>query len=528
MLILASCGGGGGQTSADNATLASTTVAAQTSAGSVGSGTSFAYGATNVSDPAAVPTGAVYYVATTGNDTDTGAADHPWKTIQHAANVVQAGDTVYVHAGVYNETVTVPTSGSASAGYITFRNVPGEAVVLDGSGLAVSGGVQGLFSLVSRSYVRVIGFELRNYSASGSDIPVGIFVSGAGNHIELRNNHVHHIATTTTPGNAYGIVIYGNQAPAGLTNVVIDGNEVDHLTTGSSESLALDGNVQYWQVTNNVVHDNNNIGIDAAGYFGTSPQTAYDQARNGLIAGNTVYNITSINNPAYGGSYGADGIYIDGGTQIVIERNRVYQTDLGIELASENYGKTTHQVIARNNLSYFNNLTGISLGGYASSVGGTSYVSVVGNTLFGNDTQRTGSGELQIQYHATSNLIENNVLYANSQGLLINHIDSTLTPGTLDYNLYYTATGASQSQWVWKNSSKTGFTAYKSASGRDAHSQFADPQFADLVAPDLHIAAFSPAVNAGNNLGSVLLGTVDFAGNPRLSTSLVSQGAYQP
>ena len=38
--------------------------------------------------------GATYYVATTGNDNNSGAIGSPWLTIQHAANTVSAGATV--------------------------------------------------------------------------------------------------------------------------------------------------------------------------------------------------------------------------------------------------------------------------------------------------------------------------------------------------------------------------------------------------------------------------------------------------
>ena len=47
----------------------------------------------------AVP--ATLYVSTTGNDSATGDVTHPWLTLQHAANTVQAGDTVIVGAGNY-------------------------------------------------------------------------------------------------------------------------------------------------------------------------------------------------------------------------------------------------------------------------------------------------------------------------------------------------------------------------------------------------------------------------------------------
>ncbi len=38
-----------------------------------------------------------------------------------------------------------------------------------------------------------------------------------------------------------------------------------------------------------LIHDDNNIGIDVIGFEVTSPQVAYDQVRNGVISGNTVY-----------------------------------------------------------------------------------------------------------------------------------------------------------------------------------------------------------------------------------------------
>ena len=475
--------------------------------------------------------GMAFYVSTTGNDHNPGSFGSPWRTIQHAADTALAGDTVYVMGGVYNETVTFPQSGSASAGYITFESYPGQTAIVDGAGLPIPGGQYGLFTIQNRSYLAISGFEIRNYTTNTAGaVPIGIYITGAGSYIQILGNRIHDIITTARGcnANALGMAVYGSSAPASINNLTISGNEIYFLTTGCSESLSLDGNVDTWAVANNLVHDNNNIGIDAIGFEGVSPDPALDQARNGGISGNIVYNITSYDNPAYGRQYAADGIYVDGGTQITIERNLVRNVDIGIEMASEHPGHVTSYVTARSNLVYGANSVGVSIGGYAASVGGTDHCTVVNNTLFRNDAKSTGSGEFQIQFHATNNILDNNIVNATSQALFVhNFTNSSPNPATLDYNLYFSAAGASAGIWIWNGTKYTGFAAYRSATGQDAHSRFANPLFVSTSVPNLRVQASSPAVNAGINLGAAVVGTLDFAGNPRVQGANIDIGAYE-
>src|SRR6185503_2244894 len=102
-------------------------------------------------------------------------------------------------------------------------------------------------------------------------------------------------------------------------------------------------------VSRNIVHDNDNIGIDFIGYEGENPDPAVDRARDGTVSGNLVYNINSYGNPAYGNERSAGGIYVDGGTNIVVERNIVHDSNLGVELASEHSGRSTSYITLRNN-----------------------------------------------------------------------------------------------------------------------------------------------------------------------------------
>ena len=474
-----------------------------------------------------------YYVSTSGCNSNSGlSVTSAWRNIQYAANHVQAGDTVNVLAGSYNETVSIPVSGSATAGYITFQNYAGQAAALDGTGLSIPGGQYGLFNIASQSYIIIQGLELRNYKTTKRNmVPVGIYISGAGSFIQLLNNHIHDIVTSASGcnANALGIAVYGSMAPASLNNITISGNEINNLKTGCSETMSLDGNVDTFTVSNNLIHDNNNIGIDAIGFEGVSPDPAYDQARNGKIALNTVYNISSQGNPSYPKNcWCADGLYVDGGTHITIERNLIHNVDLGIEMASEHSGHDTSFVTARSNLIYFGNSAGISIGGYAKTVGGSDNIDIVNNSLLENDGKNTGSGEFQIQYHATSNLFENNIVYAGPQGLLVNdYTNSTSSPATLDYNLYYFSGSANSATFVWQRKSYSGITAYQAASGEDSHSTYADPLYLSLTTPDLHVQPTSRAVNSGNNLGSAIVGTLDYAGNPRVQGSNIDIGGYE-
>ncbi|HWA89174.1 MAG TPA: hypothetical protein VG889_04015 [Rhizomicrobium sp.] len=476
---------------------------------------------------AQAPSGHTYHVATGGNDGASGASDAPWKTIQHAADTASAGDTVLVHGGVYNEHVHLTKSGTAN-GAITFESAPGETATVDGTGLDIPENMWGLFTFDSVSYVIVEGFEIRNYTTDRiADAPMGIFVRGAGAGDQVVNNSIHDIATTanTTPAkcgsNAFGMTVYGTKVPDAVDGLAVAGNEIFHNKTGCSETLSLDGNVTNWAVVSNLIHDDDNIAIGAIGFEKVAKDPAYDQARNGVIRGNQIYNITSFGNPDYGNQYAADGIYVDGGTNIVIEQNRIHAVDLGIEIASEHRDRTSSYVVARNNLVTGGNSAGISIGGYGGARGGTDHCAVVGNTLVGNDTRNTGSGEFQIQYNATNNIFENNIVVAGAQGLLVNDFTtSTPTPAALDYNLYFSSGGQ---KFKWQHHLYNTYASYLTGTGLDAHSPpFSDPQFTT----DFGIGAGSPAQQAGLVLGFTG-GTRDFAGNKRVVSGKTDIGAYE-
>lgn len=479
--------------------------------------------------------GSSFYVSTNGNDSNPGTQTAPWRTVQHAADTVRAGSTLNVRGGVYEELVSIKASGNATDGYITLRSYPGEKAVLDAEHIAPNGR-SGVLTIHNQSYVRIEGIEIRNYRTAEHRLtPLGISVMGAGSHIELLKNNVHHIEQNfggrDAPGrggNAFGIAVYGTDAKTPISELVIDGNEVHHLKTGSSESLVVNGNVTNFRITHNVVHDNNNIGIDVIGFERTAPDPAVDQARDGVVSGNLVYNITSRGNPAYGDEQNSDGIYVDGGTRILIEQNVMHDVDFGIELASEHQNRATSYVTARNNLIYRCHTAGVSIGGYAPERGHTEHCTVVNNTLYDDDTSATGSGEFQMQWNMADDIFENNIVYAGARCLITvnkSQVEKNHPPVTIDHNLYYCESGSKASTWKEASATVTGFDNYVQSTGNDRHSHFLDPHFVD-AAKDFHLRPHSPAIAAGTTDG-VPVGEVDLEGLPRVKSGHIDLGCYQ-
>ena len=481
--------------------------------------------------PVAIPpSGNFFYVATDGNDSNPGSLALPWLTIQKAADNITPGSTVYVRGGVYSEQVIIGLSGSDAGGYVTFQNYEDETPILDGTDLSVPESESGLFLIENQSYIIIRGFELRNYRSTTQDIvPIGLSIRGSGSHILILDNRIHAIETNAqvnldrSGANAHGLAAYGTSASASLNNIVIDGNELYDLKLGQSEAMVLNGNVETFTISNNTIHDVDNIGIDIIGFEETSPNTATDQARNGAINDNTIYNVSSYANPGYGNEYSAAGIYVDGGTGVVIERNTVSSCDYGIEIASEHKNCSTSNITVRNNILFHNKNSGIAMGGYDKQRGSTANCIIVNNTLYHNDTLQDGSGEILLAYDTLNNTIKNNIFVANDQSLFMSNKFIQNSENTFDYNLYFASAGEDNSEWQWKGKTYQGFKAYTTATGNDHNSPFINPDLVDPNASDFHLKAGSPAVDAGTSVSEA--GDYDIDGQERVQNSTIDLGA---
>jgi len=447
-----------------------------------------------------------FFVSVKGDDANPGTdAAHPWRHIQKAFDAATPGSTVTVLPGRYTEKPVVNVSGNATDGFITFQ-AQGK-VIISGKGVA---GPNVVF-IANRNYVRMAGFDIRdNLKVSDGS---GIRVTESADHIELVNNRIHHI----TGVNAMGITVYGTEPTRGVSNLVIDGNEVYKCQPALSEAVSVNGNVHGFAVTNNYVHDNNNIGIDFIGGEGRCPDPAVDIARDGVCSGNRL-----TKNRFRGTARMAAGIFVDGGQNIVVERNTTWKNDVGIGVGSVHAGHVATNVTVRDNFVYGNTKAGLSLGGADESEGRVQNCRLANNSLYRNGKPNIAGSEILVRW-GSENVIENNLVSGN-RGVPLLDSQFGSVDNASNYNLFYSPDGPTKSHFTWSGQAYIGLDTFRVASAQDANSIFADPRLISPASGNLRVKLGSPVVDAGNP-AYVTNGETDIDGQLRPLGAAVDIGA---
>jgi len=471
-----------------------------------------------------------YYVSPNGNDVSTGSIDAPLRGINTALSKTVPGDTVIVRGGTYHEKVSFTKSGRQDK-WITLKAYSGEAAIIDGTGLSITG-KEALVTISNVNYILVEGFDICNYKSSTPWVNInGILVNAGSGNITIRKNKVYNIEHNVKPEDGrsgHGIEIIGNTDVA-MKNILVEENEIHDCNTGYSENLTINGYVDGFTIRGNKIYNAENIGIDAAGGYWANSNPAFNYARNGVISDNELYNIDMSTGPL--GGHGAIGIYIDGARNIIVERNKVHEADRGIGIVSENDAYPTEDCIVRNNFVYNCVRTGIYLGGYLNyTTGGTNNCYVVNNTLYFNNKELGAFGEIvgeiRLTENCNNNTIQNNIIYAGANDVFIHKYTTTGSNNIIDYNLYYT-TGATK--WIWNGTEYGDYNTWKTACSGDANSTNGiNPLLANTASPDLHIQTVSPAKNSGVVISADVNGSADIDGNTRIVNNQISKGADAP
>ena len=155
---------------------------------------------------------ATYYVSVTGDDTNPGILQLPFRTIPRGVLAANPGDTIYVRGGThaYNTTINISKQGTDSTWFHLYA-YPGERPLLDFSGMPISGSLRGIN--LSGTYWHVKGFDL--YKAGDN----GMLLRGHYNIIEFCSFFGHHdTGLQLANGASYNQIIncdsYNNADPA--------------------------------------------------------------------------------------------------------------------------------------------------------------------------------------------------------------------------------------------------------------------------------------------------------------------------
>lgn len=400
---------------------------------------------------------ATRFVSTSGDDSDNGSWDKPWKTLNRAVQTVKAGDLIYVREGRYtlNNPVLLNRRGQANR-WIVISGYPGEKAILDAARLDTDD--EAALVLRNAAYIRVQNLRIQNSPTKGIAVQ-------RSHHIDLFYNRI-----SSTWGS--GIAAWGDSGDKIWCDYIrIIGNHVykpnsKDMFRGSGEQrkpphegVTL-ARVSNFEVAWNEVSYGDKEGIDCKG-----------PCRHGKIHHNHVHH--HDNHPF------SVGIYIDAWTEalydIEIFRNTVHDCGDGIHINSED-GVDVENIDVHHNVLYNFHWTGIAVHNWAEKdgkKGWTRDVRIWNNTVF------NANAGLWIGGPTVSDVTVINNIFADSR-----HKDVENARGInfVDNNV---------------NLRNTLYNGRVDAKGSNAVK--ANPQFKDSDGADFTLMNSSPAIDAGNS-----------------------------
>lgn len=240
------------------------------------------------SDVLPEPTLRRLFVATTGNDANTGTIPTaPLRTIQRAATLAQAGDLVLIQPGIYRETVTIARSGTATQPLV-FRGAAAGAIV-DGADATIAAGVR--WTQSGRVHSIVTGF------------PTGSVVTEVGRLFEYGSLSELQALAAGAPG---GFFFDGTRVHVSF----LDGS------TPASHSMQV-GRLEQGFVANNrafIRIENLEIRYQGASEFGTG--VSFRNCSDCAVRTCRIHEMNSA------------GVRVRGGDRVLIENNDIFDTSI--------------------------------------------------------------------------------------------------------------------------------------------------------------------------------------------------------
>lgn len=450
------------------------------------------------------------FVSPNGNGNGTKSSPY---SLQDGLDNVTKGQTLYLLGGTYlapsGDGYYIQTKGDSN-NYVTIRNYPGEKAIITNKNTSKES--YGFQIAENTCYTVIEGIEIANITAYNS---YGIAVWGNNqNHIILRNLHIHDIKTNAsnpekeTDSSANAILMSGENASP-VSNVIIANCEMNDNVTGWAETLSVAGNCEYIYILDNFVHDITNIGIDFYGNAGYCSTASLDQPRFSIASGNVI--TKSFCNYA-----DCAGLYVDGARDIILQYNKVYDCQYGLEVGSEEKQTSypVKNITVRNNIFYNNSVCGMRVGGYEQNATGVVY-----STVFANNTLKNNATEIIIAKVDGITYVNNLITTSKGNTIAKTDFNSTYCKNITFTNNYFNVENTPTSEYEFEM-----FNSYQGSL-----SDFISKTNATVITGDVTLDnAFKPNSNTVIDKGvTANYGNYDFYLANRVNGEKVDIGAIE-
>jgi len=467
-------------------------------------------------------TGTNYYISPNGDDANDGlSTTNPFLTIPYALGQLSAGDTLNFMNGTYahssygdgdwfktqnQTTLFVNNLNGTSNAYITLRALPNNSPKIKGDGIAA-------IEIKNSSYIIVEGFEVEG---DVNSIPLDTATKYQFLYRDPQGNNQFRFApgtSTTTIANttnlptlssSYKRPTYFNVAGISVKNsdhIEVRDNHVHHMPGEGIKSFDSD----YLTISNNEVHDcsrRSSHGVHGLSIYTLNSIDTYNGVKV-IIENNKVYD-----------NYNE--VYSWNQTKTFVNPHYDEGKGITIQRCYPSTGWTNGRILIRNNISYRNGLSGIQI-----NVG--ERIDILHNTVYGNHrtTEMYGDGSqhgLSIQSGDDIN-VKNNIVQSWNQttGAKVYKISANSTNITASHNIMVGSQDASSnvitSSPEFTDSTNFDFSLQSTSPAVDAGTSAGVPK--DFIgnirdaSPDIGALEYVSSSNCTPNTGTDVIDACD-------------------
>ncbi len=219
-----------------------------------------------------------FFVTPQGLDSNNGSLSTPWKTIQHAADLVVAGDTIFVKKGVYAPFKIKKKSGTKEK---PIKFISDQATI-DGGLSSNRDGIE----INKAHYIEIRGFAVKYAKRSG-------ITALQSNHINIINNHStengvwgiftgfsnnllinNNIASYSKK--QHGIYVSNTSKDHIISNNKVFGNAASGIQLNADRHMGGIGIISNAKIYNNIIHNNGKAGGGAFNLDGVQHSKIYN------------------------------------------------------------------------------------------------------------------------------------------------------------------------------------------------------------------------------------------------------------